>query len=723
MLRRFAPIKIVYNIALDTIAVSAAAAVLLVAHAGRPFQGFELLALATAGGIAGLVTYLAVAAVIAVAQDVPFLATWKRSAGLQLLTLAGNLGLAVGVLALAAAQPWLVVALPVVALCLHQGYEGRLRGHQERAAGQRHAAAVGRLTEDLDGPGVLRRAAEEACRLVEADVVDVVLPAREGQPAVLYRQRRRGKPWSGDPAKALAVPARLVAELPVPVGADVPPGQLRVWLASSASDLRLGRGEQTALASLALHTGTAVINARAHALETYWATHDSVTGLPNRRALLARIDALPSARGGTPDAGAEALAVIDLQHGYRSMGRLVGLRTAELLVTHAAERLREVAGEDEWVSQVNPDDFAVLFTGAAAALGPAHLRDRVQAMQAAIATPVDIAAGRVELVTTAGITYSPRPGEEGMELLRQANLALDRAREVYLPVDFYDTAGDLVGSPYALVLASELQAALDGGQLELHYQPVVSIPAGVPLAVEALVRWHHPTRGMLEPAEFIPVLERSPVHRNYLDWLLERALATRAFWGDRNLPVAVNVGDQCVLDPTFPTRVTEAVQHAGLPGDQLIIEIGESTALGGGGMVERTLTSLRTAGVQVAIDAVGTGRGQVWNIRRVPVTHLKIASVHVEDMLVDDDAATVVRLVMEMGRGADLEVVALGVTSDEQVAALTGLGCRAVQGGRFQTMQADQLLEFLRTAPTEDPALTAQVIPLAERRRSLQPPG
>lgn len=717
--RRFAPIKTLYNVAHNTAGVAVAAGVLALAAASRPFAGAELAALAAAGVAGGLITYLAVAAVVAVTQDVPLLATWRAAAGLQLLTLAGNLAVALTVLVLARHDPRMVAALPIVVLCLHQGYEGRLRGHQEREAGQQHAAAVGRLTSDLDEPSVLRRAAEDACVLADVEVVDVELPAHAGGPATLYRHSRHAAPWNGDPTAAPPPPGRLVAELPVPTDDDARPGRLRAWLIGGAPDLELGPFEKSALGSLARHTGAAVRNARLHAQQTYHATHDRLTGLPARPLLIDQVEAPLRARHTriSDDAVWQpiALLVIDIT-GYRELVRTLGHDVAESLLAETARRLQAATDDAEYVAHIGVEDFGVYLP---APTSPAHVRGRALRLLAAVAEPVQLDATQVTLSAAAGAAYSPTPVGSGAELLRQASVALDQARANNLPFDFYDPATDDLGGPAAVVLTSELHAALDDDQLDLHFQPILHLPSGAPLAMEALLRWEHPTKGLLYAGDFITALEHSPDHGRFVAWQLRRALYTRAMWGDRDLPVSINLAARCLLDRRFPDQVAAALQRADVSADQLILEIAETATLTQIGLVGDVLTELRLLGVKIAIDNLGAGDSSLFNLLRVPATHVKVDGYHVRQMLVDPDSMAVVCLGLDLGRRANLQVVAVGVASPEHLTALQQLGCDTAQGPHLaRPLLTDELATYLANAPELPKEPADVVIPLDSRRRT-----
>jgi diguanylate cyclase (GGDEF)-like protein len=718
--RRIEPMKTLYNVANNTVAAAAAAGVLAIVKVSQPYGVSDILTLAAAGAVAGLVTHLAVAAVVAAAQDLPLLATWRASAGLQLLTLAGNLAFAVSVLILARYAIWMVAVLPLVVVCLHQAYEGRLRGEQEREAGQRHAAAVGRLTEDLDEPGVLRRATEDACALADVDVVEIELPAHGDVPAVLHRHVRRGQPWSGGPMDAPALPARVVADMPVPTDDAAEPGRLRAWLVGGAPDLRLGQFEEEALHSLAAHAGAAVRNARIHARQTYLATHDRLTALPTRQVFIDYIEA--RFRTGE-DADPTALIVLDLT-GYRDILRALGHDVAEDLLAHTGRRLWKAAEDGEYVAHIGTDDFGVYLP---TANDPAHVRRRALTFLSAITRPVELGTTEpgithVTLSATAGAAYSITPIGSGAELLRQASVAVNQARAENINFEFYNPAMDELGGPAAVVLNSELHAAIRNDQLDLYYQPIIDLPSGAPLAMEAMLRWSHPTKGLLRPGAFAPVLERSPDHPRFIAWQLERALNARRRWGDRQLPVSINLATRCLLDHRFPEQVFAALDRAGLPPHQLMLEIDETAVLSHLGLVGDVLTVLRLRGVQIAIDNIGAGSSSLFSLLRVPATHVKVDGHYVRDMLVDPEAMAVVCLGLDLSRRADLQFVATGVNSAELVTALRQRGCDAAQGPYFiRPLVADEVLAYLAAAPEIPDVPDASVVALDTRRHTPVP--
>jgi EAL domain-containing protein (putative c-di-GMP-specific phosphodiesterase class I) len=245
------------------------------------------------------------------------------------------------------------------------------------------------------------------------------------------------------------------------------------------------------------------------------------------------------------------------------------------------------------------------------------------------------------------------------------------------------------------------------------------LPSGAPVGLEALLRWYHPTKGLLHAAQFMPILERSPDHPRFVAWQLGRALGTRRQYGDRNLPISINLAARCLLDDRFPDQVATALKDARVPADQLMLEIDEADPLlTQPGLVNEVLTELRLFGVKIAIDRLGTGASSLSGLLKVPATHVKVDSYFVRHMQADPEAAAVVGLSLDLGRHAELQVIATGVNADEQVAALRRRGCDTAQGPHLmRPLLADELPAYLATAP-EAPIPEDNVVPLDTHRRT-----
>jgi diguanylate cyclase len=720
------PIKTVYNLSSYTIAAAAGAAIISTGPSYRDGGPVALVLLAAAGLVAGLITHVAVAGVIAVAQDLPLLASWRAGAGLQLLSAAGNVATAVTVLILTRHDPRLVAALPLVGLCLHQGYVGRLRGRDERAAAQRQLAVFDALAGlDIDEAGVAARAAAEITTLLSADLVEVELCPGTDRAAAVHQHPRRGQPWRGRPADAPRPVGRLLADVAIPGEDGQPVGHIRVWLAGGSADLQLSPRDQVALRTLAPVIGTTLANARAHrrlreaaADLAHQASHDRITDLPAHNLFLDQTDdLLARSRGGHPQDPA-ALCLIDIG-GFREIVRTLGRAAAEHLLRHAADQLRATSLPGELLAHIGGDSFAVFLHRDP---DPEQIRATITTHLAAVGTPVRLEPGGapLSLQATAGITYCPSPAAaSATELLRQAAAALDHARTLGEATGWYDPTKDAASSS-ALVLAAELRTALTGHQLELHYQPILDLTDGYPIAIEALARWRHPTRGLLRPSHFLSVLQSSPRdHAHFSTWYLTTALRERSHWDDTDLPVAVNLDARALLDRDLATHVEQALTAHDVPPDQLMFDLPADAALSTLDTVDRTLADLRSLGVRIAVDDFGTGYSSLTQLLRIPATHLKISADLIADMLATPQAATLVRAAIDIGAGTGLHVTALGVATTHHATTLQTLGCPAAQGPHLVTpLTAHRLRQFLATTPRKPPNTGADVINLPIRRAS-----
>ena len=646
------------------------------------------------------------------------LATWRDTGGLQIRTLSGNIIMALlSVWLLTRHDPKFVAALVVVVFVLHQGYMGRRRAHEEREAGKRKSVAIGKLTADLDEPAVIRRAAEEAVILTKAEVVEVEVRNVQDERHTLHRLYRDASEWVGDSELAPAIQEQLVAT--VPIGAEHRIlGELRIWLAAGTAGIGLSQADREAVAILAATTCAALANARAHAEQVRLATTDRATCLPIRSVLFERVEAsVYERRGG--EFPPVALILIDIT-GFRGVVTALGHDAAEDLLAHVGCQLKSAAEGDEVVAFVGGDDFGVYLPDA---VSPAHVSARALALLDSVTAPLHLPVGPVTLNAAAGIAYCGTPVASGRELLRQATVALGQARSAFLRVHFYEPEADLFGGPRAVVMASELHDALARDGLELHYQPMVHLPSGAPVGIEALARWVHPTKGLLMAREFMPVLERSGDHAAFVTWQLEEALRTRAGWGvDRDLPVSVNIAARCLLDTTFPHLVAGLLHSCGVSADQLMVELAETSTLTESDTAKQVLDELQAMGVRIAIDGFGTGYSSLLGFLDVPASHLKVGADFVEAMLEDDRAAGIVKIAVELGRQSGLKVVALGVSSGECADALAAAGCDLAQGRYLaRPMLPAEVKAYLEEAPALPAETPAEVIHMGNWLRRTRP--
>ncbi|MEU4690168.1 bifunctional diguanylate cyclase/phosphodiesterase [Actinoplanes sp. NPDC023714] len=395
------------------------------------------------------------------------------------------------------------------------------------------------------------------------------------------------------------------------------------------------------------------------------AMHDDLTGLPNRRQFEQALVA--AAAHGPP-----WVAFVGL-NGLKNINEELGRPVGDRVLTVLAGRIALAGGV---AARIGGDEFAVLLSSSADA-GPAAER-----LAATLAEPV--AAGGHELLVGAGVGLAE--AADPVEVLRRAEAAMHAAKETGEPYRTWTAELDERAGEHARV-GAELRAALDAGQFQVVYQPIVAVPEGRIAAVEALVRWHHPQRGLVSPAQFIPVAEHTGLIVELGAWILRTACERMARWRaelgagapDR---VSVNVSARQLARPGFSRTVADALALAGLPPECLTVEVTE-TAVFGGGQAVTTLHELRAAGVRIALDDFGTGHSSLGLLHTVPVDVLKVDKSFVDDVTEAGRHTVIARALIQVADGLGLTAVAEGVETAEQAEALYALGYRLLQGYYF----------------------------------------
>ncbi|HVP03274.1 MAG TPA: GGDEF domain-containing phosphodiesterase, partial [Solirubrobacteraceae bacterium] len=291
----------------------------------------------------------------------------------------------------------------------------------------------------------------------------------------------------------------------------------------------------------------------------------------------------------------------------------------------------------------------------------------------------------------------PDHGSDVSTLLQRADVAMYEAKRSRAHIETYDPARDPY-SPERLALASELRRAIERDQLVLHFQPKVAIDSGRVIGVEALVRWEHPARGTVPPAEFVPLAERTGVIGALTRWVLDAALTQCRAWMDDgiDLPVAVNLSGADVLDAGLPDAIAAALDRAGVPGDRLECEISEHTVLADPQRAVESLGRLRAMGVRLSLDDFGQGQSSLSYLGRLPLDEIKIDRAFVMGMCADASDAAIVRATIDLGRGLGLQVVAEGVEDDAALQGLARLRCDVAQGyGLSRPLPAAELERWL----------------------------
>jgi diguanylate cyclase (GGDEF)-like protein len=425
------------------------------------------------------------------------------------------------------------------------------------------------------------------------------------------------------------------------------------------------------------------------------AVHDTLTGLPNRTLFQAEL-AQAIARAGRADGRAVGVLLLDLDR-FKEVNDSLGHHEGDQLLVEVAARLRRAVRAGDTVARLGGDEFAVVLhdiDGPDDAIAGAERIHRVFDM------PVDLGELRVQVDCSVGIAVFPMHGDDAGGLVQRADVAMYAAKGAQTDWALYDAAVD-PNSPHRLALVAQLRGAIDRGELVVHYQPVAHLPTGDTIAMEALVRWQHPVRGLVPPIDFIPAAEGSGLIRPLTVYVLRHALTQCREWIDAGIDVsvAVNLSARHVQDPRCPDDVLDALAATSLPADRLVIEITENAVLGDPRTALDVLTRLRAEGVRVALDDFGTGYSSLTQLKDLPVDEIKIDRSFVAKVGEDQTTRAIVESIVELGARLAMHVVAEGVEDEAVVDRLAALGCELAQGYYFsRPLPADAATAWLANA-------------------------
>jgi diguanylate cyclase (GGDEF)-like protein len=414
---------------------------------------------------------------------------------------------------------------------------------------------------------------------------------------------------------------------------------------------------------------------RAEAQIAYMAHHDALTELPNRvrfheflQEMLAK-----SKRG-------EHFAVfcLDLDH-FKDVNDALGHPLGDLLLKAAAERLRRCIRETDFVARLGGDEFAILQAGACQPTDATALANR---LVEEISAPYELGGHQVVVGLSMGIALAPNDGMDPDELLRNADMALYRAkadgRGLYR---FFEPAMD-ARMQARRNLEIELRKAITNSEFELFYQPLVDVQTEHVTGFEALIRWQHPLRGMILPSEFITIAEETGLIVPLGDWVLRQACTEAVTWPS-DVKIAVNLSPNQFKSKTLLLTVVSALAASGLSPRRLELEITESVLLQDSEATLALLLELRRMGVRISMDDFGTGYSSLSYLRKFPFDKIKIDQSFIRDMSDHDDSLAIVRAVVAMGSGLCIGTTAEGVETARQFDQLKLEGCTEVQGYLF----------------------------------------
>ncbi len=421
---------------------------------------------------------------------------------------------------------------------------------------------------------------------------------------------------------------------------------------------------------------------------SHLAFHDVLTGLPNRALFRQQLD---QALVRAPRTG-ESIAVLCLDlDGFKGVNDALGHPIGDGLLRGMAAILTELAPE-AIVSRLGGDEFAIILAFKAPSDRPRAL---AQAISNRLGEPVGAGEHKVATSTSIGIAVSPDDGIDADTLLKNADLALYRAK-----VDgrscfrFFEPALDAAARRRHQI-ELDLREALQLGQLHLNFQPIYDLKTDSVSGFEALLRWQHPERGLVPPVEFIPVAEETGLIYSIGEWVLREACRQAAGWPG-SVRVAVNVSPLQFRNPGFSAMIMQALAVSALDPNRLEIEITESVFLEGEAPVLELLHKLRNLGIRVALDDFGTGYSSLSYLRSFPFDKIKIDRSFITPVADDASAAAIVRAIVDLASALNMETTAEGVEDDNQLTRLRGQGCGSIQGYFFsRPVAADMVLGLI----------------------------
>jgi len=414
---------------------------------------------------------------------------------------------------------------------------------------------------------------------------------------------------------------------------------------------------------------------KAEAKIAYMAHHDALTDLPNRLQLYEQLrQMLAQTRQGVN----VAAFCLDLDR-FKDVNDAHGHPVGDLLLKAVADRLRQCIRDADMVARLGGDEFAILQAGASQPTDATSLASRLIEV---IGAPYELDGKQVAVDLSIGIALAPGDGLDPEQLLKNADTALYRAKSDGHGLYRFFEPGMDARMQARRTLEIDLRKAIANNEFELFYQPLVDMKTEYVTGFEALIRWHHPERGMIPPLDFIPIAEETGLIVPMGDWVLRQACAEAATWPS-NVKIAVNLSAVQFKNKILLSSVVSALAASGLSPNRLELEITESVLLQDSGATLAVLHELRGLGVRISMDDFGTGYSSLSYLRKFPFDKIKIDQSFIFDMSDHDDSLAIVRAVIAMGSGLGIATTAEGVETAEQFKRLKLEGCTEVQGYLF----------------------------------------
>jgi diguanylate cyclase (GGDEF)-like protein len=452
-----------------------------------------------------------------------------------------------------------------------------------------------------------------------------------------------------------------------PIAAGIARGQHTVALALGGGLILLW------LCLLAVSASTTRRLRRQARTNAFLASHDPLTGLPNRSSFAERA-ARPTSAATTrlPT----AIALLDLDR-FKEVNDTLGHGTGDQLLVVLAERLRGQLRDGDVVARLGGDEFGIVLPDLH---GPGEAVELLSRLRAVVRDPLRINGLPLAVEASVGFALAPGDGSDVGTLLQRADVAMYVAKRQHLGVAHYQSEQDHYDSA-ALTLIAELGTAVAEDQLVLHYQPKGDLRRGTVTAVEALVRWQHPTRGLIYPDAFIPAAEQTELIEDVTRWVLRAATTDLALFDSTGtVAVAVNISARSLIRAEFAEDILNLLAETAADPRRVILEVTETALVADPPQAARTLGRLHDAGLRVSIDDFGAGHTSLGYLAMLPISELKIDKAFVSAMLTDERNSAIVRSVIELGHSLGFTVTAEGVETQDALERLAALNCDTIQG-------------------------------------------
>ncbi len=418
------------------------------------------------------------------------------------------------------------------------------------------------------------------------------------------------------------------------------------------------------------------------------AHYDSLTQLPNRLLIHERID--QAIHSSHRENKSFALLFLDLDN-FKIVNDSLGHHRGDLLLQQVSDRLKNCLRKGDMAGRLGGDEFVVLLPNTEAN-GAAKVSGKIIE---AINAPFDVDEYLLNIGTSIGISIYPNDGLVSDMLTRHADIAMYHAKASGGGRNCFFDSEMNAKIEYRLVMERDMHLALEQQQFLLYYQPQIDLPSGQLVAVEALLRWPHPQRGMISPAEFIPLAEDCGLIMQIGLWVLQQACRDIKAWlkeGHPKIKVAINLSLRQLQNPQLFPQIVDIINEAGIPSDCLELELTESVMMENHDVTLDFMAQCRNFGINFSIDDFGTGYSSLSYLTKLPLDKLKIDRAFIKDIAKDSSANTIVNAIVSMAKSLHLKVVAEGVETKEQLNYLKECGCDTVQGFYFSPAVSYEVL-------------------------------